>query len=210
MRKIIFVTGLHGNERLPVLALAAIGQKQIVANPDAVAKNVRFVEKDMNASFGNGGETYEEKRARAILKIIDKEGLVIDLHTFSMKSKPFVIIVDLQMLNFAKSLGFENVVYMKFNIKSGHALINHRNGVSVELGSHTDPKSFERAIELVGEIKKKNNRVLKTKIYEVYAKIDRSGKYINFREHKDGFIPILAGGKSYDFFGLKARIIKEI
>lgn len=208
MKKITFVTGLHGNERLPILALTAIGEEQIVANPLAVAKNLRLVEKDMNASFGTQGKTYEEKRTLELLSILNPEHLILDLHTFSGESEPFVIIVDLKMLRFAKCLGFKNIVFMKFNIKGGHALINHRKGVSVELGNHTDPKSFERAIKLVNRVKNNNYKIVKTKLFEVYGTIEKPGKYVNFKKHKDGFIPILTGGNSYDFYGLKARILK--
>jgi len=208
MKKIQVVTGLHGDERLPVLALASIGQKQIVANTKALAKNIRFVEKDLNSSFGTNGITYEEKRARQILNLIGISDLVIDLHTFSAKSEPFVIIVNLEMLSFAEGLGFNNIVFMKHNIKGGHSLINQRNGVSIELGNHNDTKSFERAVEVVNRLKGKKTRSLKIKLYEVFGIIEKPGKYVNFRKYKDGFIPILAGENAYDFYGLKAKIKK--
>lgn len=207
IKKIQFVTGLHGNERMPVLALASIGQPQIVANPKAIAKNVRFTDKDMNASFGTKGKTYEEKRAKEVLDLIDPNNLIIDLHTFSIASDPFVIIVDLKMLNFARSLGFKHIVYMKHNIKSGHALINHRNGASVEVGSHTDPASFEQALNLVQRAKSKKKINVRTNLYEVFGIIEKPGTYVNFKRHKEGFIPVLAGESSYDFYGLKARIV---
>ncbi len=205
--KIQFVTGLHGNERLPILALASIGQTQIVANTEALSKNVRFTEKDLNSSFGTNGKTYEEKRAKEILKLIDKYSRVIDLHTFSGQSDPFVIIVDLKILEFAKSLGFKHIVYMKHNIKGGHALINFRKGVSIEMGNHNDPKVAERVIKLAEMIKNKKSDFQKAKIYEVFGIITKPGKYFNFKKHKDGFTPILAGENAYDFYGLKARII---
>lgn len=208
MKKIQFVTGLHGNERMPVLALASIGQNQIVANPQALAKNIRFIEKDMNLSFGTSGKTYEEKRANEVLGLINKNSLVIDLHTFSTQSEPFVIIVDLKILDFAKRLGFKNIVFMKHNIKGGHALINYRNGISIEMGNHNDQRSFKRVVELIIRLKNKKNSVLKTNLYEVFGMIDKPGEYVNFKKHKDGFVPVLAGENAYDFYGLKARIIK--
>lgn len=208
MKKIQFVTGLHGNERVSVLALASIGQKQIVANLKAIVKNVRFIEKDMNSSFGTKGSTYEERRSKEVLALINRNNYVIDLHTFSTQSEPFVIIVDLKMLGFAKKLGFKNIVFMKYNIKVGHALINYRNGVSIELGNHNDPRSFERAVKLVIRLRGNQIGKVKTRFYEVFGTIDKPGEYVNFRKHKDGFTPILAGENAYDFYGLKARIIK--
>lgn len=207
MKKIQFVTALHGNERLPVLALASIAQKQIIANTKALSKNVRFVEKDLNASFGTGGNTYEEKRAEELLTLIDKKRFVIDLHTFSGVGDPFVIIVDLKMLSFAKRLGFKHVVFMKHNIKGGHALINFRNGVSIEMGNHNDPKVFQRVIRLVNNLKEKRKAFKRPKIYEVFDKITKPGNYVNFQKYKNDFIPVLSGENAYDFYGLKARII---
>ena len=45
-------------------------------------------------------------------------------------------------------------------------------------------------------------------LYEVYDVISKPGEYENFKEHKDGFIPILANESEYErhgIFGLKAR-----
>jgi succinylglutamate desuccinylase len=213
MKNIQFVTVVHGNEPIPVLALASLGVNQIVANPKALQDKVRFIEKDLNASFGTGGETYEEKRARELLRQVLKDKLILDLHTFSAKSEPFVVIVDLKMLNFARSLGFKRIVYMNHNIKRGHALINYKNGVSVELGEHNDPKSFERTIKLVKRIRNGNISRGKSFVYEVYGIIKDRGDYENFKlfkNKKESFYPILAGEKAYDFYGLKAKILKGL
>lgn len=208
MNKIKFVTAVHGNEPMPTLALASMGCDQVVANPKALSLRVRFTKKDMNASFGIGGKTYEEKQAKEVLKKIDKKSYVLDLHTFSTKSDPFVIIVDLKLRDFAATLGFRHVVYMKHNIKKGNALINYRKGVSIELGNHDDEKSFNRACELVKRVRENRLKKRTVKLYEVYDIIKKPGKYVNFKYHKDGFIPVLAGEKAYSFPGLKAREIK--
>lgn len=207
MKNIQFVTALHGNETLPVLALASINQNQLIGNPRALSKKVRFTEKDLNSSFGSMGTSYEEKRAHKILKLISTKSTVVDLHTFSGQSDPFVIIVDMKMLSFAKTLGFKNIVYMKHNIKKGHALINHRDGVSIEMGNHNDPKAFKRTIELVKRLKINEQRIGQSQIYEVYDIINKSGTYLNFETYKGEFTPILAGENAYDFYGLKARLI---
>lgn len=204
MEKIQFVTGMHGNERLPIIALASFGVDQLVLNVEAVIRGVRCVEKDLNASFGSDGKTYEEKRAREILSMINKKKLIVDLHTFSCKSDSFIIIVDLKMLNFASCLGFKKIVYIKYNFKDGHALINHRSGVSIELGEHNDPKVLRRVKSLLDFLEgKKVYR--KIELYELYGIIDKKGKYKNFRKCKDGFIPVLSGEKAYNHYGLKAR-----
>ena len=206
MKKVQFITAVHGDEYIPVLALANLGIKQLVANKNALILRKRFIEKDLNASFSTSGGSYEEKIARRILKKIDKNKIVLDLHTFSAKSDPFVVIVDLKMLAFAKKLGFKHVVYMKHNIKNGHALINYVKGVSIELGNHDDIEVFNRIVNLVKCIAN-NRKQEKIILYEVYGKIEKPGNYKNFEIYKNNFIPILAGEKSYDFYGLKGRKI---
>lgn len=203
--KFQFVSAVHGNEPMPALALASVGVEQIIANPKALSQNLRFSEKDLNASFGSDGATYEEKRARELLELISPDIPLIDFHTFSADSDPFAVIVDLAMLPLARRLGLPHVVYMHHNIKKGHALINYRSGVSVEMGQHADPASFTRTIKLIAELQNTKPKK-KAIVYEVYDIIDKPGEYINFLPHIDGFIPILAGENAYAFPGLKAKI----
>lgn len=207
MKNIQFVTAVHGNEPIPTLALASMGEKQIIGNPRALARGVRFIEKDFNASFGTGGNTYEERRARELVKSSDINHDIIDFHTFSCESEPFALIVEMTQLKLAKTLGVKHIVYMKHNIKAGHSLINYFPGVSVEVGSHRDPSGFALTQKIVKNVKAGSPFVVK--IYEVYDRITERGEYRNFVE-KDGFIPVLYGERSYDnqgFYGLKAREI---
>lgn len=207
MKNIQFVTAVHGNEPMPTLALADMGVKQIVANPRALARGVRFTEMDLNASFGRKSETYEEQRARELMRKLDREKLVVDFHTFSCKSEPFGIIVDFAMLPLARKLGVKRVVYMKYNIKGGHALINYCPGVSVEVGSHTDPDSFELTQKIVNNLKRGIEH--KIQVYEVFGRIKEKGEYTNFQS-TGKFFPVLYGERAYDsqkFYGLKAKEI---
>lgn len=210
MKKIKYVTAIHGNEYLPVLAIASRGIFQYVANPMALAKMKRYLDKDMNASFGTNGSAIEEKRSRELgHELAGRDGLVLDIHSFSCESEPFAIVVDLAMLALASSLGVKHVVYMKHNIKRGHALIDHHQGVSVEVGKHNDPKSFETTLKIVDRLKKDGIKPGKVRVYEVYGRIEKKGDYVNFSE-KDGIIPVLYGERAYDnlgFYGLAAREI---
>lgn len=209
MNNFQFVSGVHGNEPLPILALASMGVKQLVANPKALAINQRFVDQDMNASFGTNGNSYEERRAREILRQIHLKKPVMDLHTFSAESPPFVIIVDLKMLALARRLNLKHIVYMKHNIKSGHALINHVNGISVEVGKHADPNSFRVSKQLIAHLQRNNLPRIKSRVYEVYDVIIHPGSYKNFVIHAEGFYPVLSGENAYNHYGLKARLLKK-
>ncbi len=207
-----YVTGLHGNEIAPILALASLGKNQLVANPLAVTKKVRYVERDMNVAFGLEGNEYEVQRAKEVLQQIDSRETVVDLHTFAGKSEPFVIVVDKKMLKLAAKLGIRKVVYMKFNPKQGHALINHRKGVSVELGQHSDYRGvFQRVKMIVERLKKGIENEIE--VYEVIGKYDKGEKYRNFVKNADGYYPVLASKKALEIHGwyaLKARKVTNL
>lgn len=162
---------------------------------------------DMNKAFGLKGTSTEEKLARNLLRKIDKRDCVIDLHTCSAKTEPFAIITDLKMLPLAKTLGLKYVVHMKHNIKNGHALIDYRNGVSVETGMHNTQEAFTNTIKVAKNVLL--GKVYQVTLLEVFGIITKPGKYVNFQTHKDGYIPVLAGEKAYDFVGLKARFIDQ-
>lgn len=208
MKNIIFITGIHGNEQIPVFALAAEGVPQVVANLKALSLNKRFLDNDLNSSFGIKGKGYEIKRAKEILNLIPKKSIIIDFHTFSADSEPFVVIVDKKMIPFALKTGIKHIVLMEHNIKKGNALINHRDGISIEVGHHEDYKSFTTTLNIIKNLKigKKNSNGVN--LYAVFGIIKKRGKYINFKQHKDGFVPVLAGEKAYSFYGLKAKRIK--
>lgn len=67
----------------------------IFANLKALQQNVRQTEKNMNRSFvqSNTGTTYEDKRAREIMKILEKSDYLLDIHnTLNIENSiPFLI-----------------------------------------------------------------------------------------------------------------------
>lgn len=203
MQKIINVTGIHGNETAPVLAHIVMQKKQLVGNVEALLQNKRFIEKDLNQAFGVNDGSSESLRAKELLSMIDEKDLVVDFHTTSSASPAFAIIVDLAMLPLARRLGLAKVVYMKHNIKKGHSLLNYRNGVALEAGLHGSREAFDTTLRVIEHLE--SGKLADVELYEVYGKIDKAGEYKNFVIHEDGFYPVLAGEKAYDFPGLKAR-----
>ena len=205
-----YITAVHGDEYQPVLALASQNKAQLVANPRALSRKIRFIDSDLNASFGLRGSSYERRRASEVLKQLDKKKLIVDFHTFSCVSAPFVVIVDLEMLPLAASLGIPRVVYMQHNIKKGHALINYRSGVSVEVGKHDDRRSFVRTLQIINRLETYDIKPRPIRLYEVFGTINKPGKYVNFKQNKK-FTPVLTGEKAYEIngcYGLRAREIK--
>jgi predicted deacylase len=202
-RTIVLVAGLHGNERAPVRALAASGRPFVHGNPSAYEKNVRFVDADLNASFGVLGGTSEASRAEQLLTEIDESDLVVDFHTTASRGPTFAILTDIAMLPLARKTGLTHAVLMTHNIKKGHALINYRDGVSVEMSGHDTEESFETTLRVVECLEYGARGVME--VYEVYGVITEPGEYENFVLHAGGFYPVLVGEEAYNFIGLKAR-----
>lgn len=172
-----FVTAVHGNEQMPTLALTTMGEKQVIGNPLALSRTIRYVETDLNAAFGLEGVLYEQKRSVEVLRQLSEKQLVIDFHTFSQPSPSFAIVVDLSMVPLAASLGVEYVVHMKHNIKKGHALINYRSGVSVEVGTHQASDSFDLAQAIVERVHRDGIHPKPIRLLEVFDRIFEPGQF---------------------------------
>jgi hypothetical protein len=85
--KILVVGGMHGNERLGIDLVKLLRKKAIdgvdtyIANPRASRNNVRYIESDLNRSFGLQTKvTYETKRAKLMCKKVRDYDLVLDFH----------------------------------------------------------------------------------------------------------------------------------
>lgn len=202
-RNVRLVAGQHGNEKGPVRALASLGIDFILGNPRAGEANVRFLDQDLNASYGTDTGAYESIRAQEILDEIPEDELVIDFHTTSAKGPPFAILMDKTMLPLAERTGLSHAVLMTHNIKKGHALINARDGIVIEISGYDTEESFATSLAVLKSLESGESSPLT--LYEVYDVITESGDYENFVEHEKGFYPVLVGEESYDFIGLKAR-----
>lgn len=102
MTKILAIISTHGDELLGPKLLAYMLDKRsellnqiefVVANPRAYAQNVRYVESDLNRSYGLNLDTYEAQRAKLIterIRLLQPE-LVLDFHT-TTASQPDLLI----------------------------------------------------------------------------------------------------------------------
>jgi len=99
----VIMAGVHGNERagilaferlLPTIQISSWIVYFILANIEAIQKNTRFIEKNLNRCFKKriSWKSYEEKRAREIRGILDKADYLLDIHnTFNEKTEAFLI-----------------------------------------------------------------------------------------------------------------------
>ena len=103
-KTVVIMAGVHGNEKVGGMAVDAICRENVTpssgtvyfikANLEAIEKNVRLVESNMNRCFSsdNKGITNEEKRAKEIMSILDEADVLLDIHSFNdEEGEPFVI-----------------------------------------------------------------------------------------------------------------------
>ena len=105
--RVAVLGGIHGNERTgvevvrqlverlssPSLAAQVCGELTLtLGNPDAIDRDVRFVEVDLNRCFGaveEGGALMEEARARELAPLMRGLDVMVDLHATNKPSEPF-------------------------------------------------------------------------------------------------------------------------
>ena len=86
--------GIHGNEKAGVRALNNLLPKIkidsgtvyfVYANPPAIEKGVRYVNKNLNRLFLKevSGDEYEVKRAHELMDILDECDALLDLHSYN-------------------------------------------------------------------------------------------------------------------------------
>ena len=95
--------GVHGNETAGFEAIRELAGKiklargtlyLVIANPPAIKKGVRQGSKNLNRCFykANRGRSYEDKRARELMKILDECEVLLDIHSFfGREGEPFII-----------------------------------------------------------------------------------------------------------------------
>ena len=193
---------LHGDEPFPLYAALEHGVSPIIGNTAAFVAAKRFIDKDLNASFGERGNTLEHRRARELLTLIPQSSLVLDFHTFSCASEPFCIVVNESMLPLARRTGIRHIVMMRYNIKDGHALIDHCPGISIEVGAHTDYLSYETTINVLDNIET-GTECRDALIYESIGTIETPCRFPNLAPTPEGWIPLLAGERAYKHHGIK-------
>lgn len=101
---ITILGGVHGDETVGVHVVDQIVryitaskiQKGVLStgygNPEAIQKNRRFIDKDLNRCFGKKSpeKNREEIRAQKLEKILAKTDILLDIHSTIKPSKPFI------------------------------------------------------------------------------------------------------------------------
>ncbi|MEJ2502597.1 MAG: succinylglutamate desuccinylase/aspartoacylase family protein [Gemmatimonadota bacterium] len=178
---VVLVAGLHGNEPAGVIALRRVAQRlpssreihgeilALAGNLAALERGVRFIDSDMNRGWwpddlerGATGGTSEDFERRDLLATIQPSlgaaadsPIVLDFHTTSAESPPFVTLGD-TLRNRAFAMAFPLPVVLGIEEQLAGTFLEYVNNrgcitMGCEGGRHDDPRSVDR-IEAVAWI----------------------------------------------------------
>lgn len=158
-KPVVGVVGLvHGNEPCGGAAIDSLGDIKpkkgtlilIKANPEAAEQNKRYLEVNLNRSFpGKEDGKSEEKIAYELFPFIQMCDYLLDLHSTSQDSEPFIIVNEDNgaRSNLASKLGIKNYVELGGLIK-GTLMDNEGVKLTVECGQHDAESTKEIAIKV--------------------------------------------------------------
>lgn len=148
--------GIHGNERVGVVALKAILKKIeiesgtvyfVFANPPAIKAQKRLINKNLNRLFSrrNKGDTYEDTRAKELMDILDTCDALLDIHSYNSKSGNQFAITEENGFELLKKMDFP-IVASGFsglgNGTDGYMYKQGKVGVCIECGTTNKYKNF--------------------------------------------------------------------
>ncbi len=150
----------------------------IIANTPALAKNKRFIKKDLNRSFpGKRNGEDEEKLAYCLEGVLKDFDYVIDIHATDSDVGALVIVTSLNknIKNFLKHIPITKVVLMKkSNFSKGSMIDFCRAGISLEYGPDKTGRNYKKVLmnvrsilKNVGLLSGKKELFLKKELYTV-------------------------------------------
>lgn len=196
------ICGIHGNEKAGILAVKKVlkdieikcGTVYFVfANPLAIKKGKRLVNKNLNRLFSkdNKGSTYEDKRARELMKLLNECDALLDIHSYNSKTGEQFAISEKRGFKILKNMDFPIVAsgFSKLgNGTDGYMEKNKKIGICVECGTSNRYKKFiplaEKTIYQFLQYFKSIDKVRKySSIPQKFLKVDRMiiKKNKNFR-----------------------------
>jgi hypothetical protein len=191
-RRILLVAGTHGDEPVGLRAIKRLKRTSvssdfdfIIGNPEACAKNVRFIDIDLNrcAPGDLKSDKREERRAAEILEIARPYEYMLDLHgaknphigIFSIISNPTP-----ENLGLALNLNVNRIIIWPGKKESGPCAQFLPRAIGIECGNQLSGRTA-RALSVI--VRKFSSRV-RSGNYSRYPAIDFRRKKIFFVEGK--------------------------
>jgi succinylglutamate desuccinylase len=195
-KNVVVIAGVHGNETcgieafrqlLPTLSLECGTATFLFGNPEAIKKNVRFVESNLNRLFRDREDltvaeysSLEYQRALELMPVLANADALLDIHSSGTKgSTPFAI-CEPESFSVTERLPFTIISSGWDAVEPGGTdyFVNKSGGlgITIECGFHDDFDAIERAkaaiyafLAAMGLIKEKKNVSAADKRYiEVY------------------------------------------
>lgn len=180
----------------------------MLGNPKAVNRNTRFIDTDLNRSFGKEAGGYESRRAKQIAKLLKNYDLLLDIHTTTtdMKLVPIVASLGPKTKKVINVMPEKEVILMEPSMAMGSLIGYFGDGaVSLELGEEFAQK---HGLALILRLIKRlaDDKLLPSKprfIYRVSRTIptDRKFEARNFEDSEElGGYAVLPKEASYKGF----------
>lgn len=231
--KILIIGVTHGNELLGVKLYQRLLRQRspllehidfMVGNPRAYHARQRYIDCDLNRSYGQSGTQYEQKRAQKILRYIarTKPDLVVDMHATSCHQPNCLIVNRLDNPMVQRLLRASHIpVILRIQSMDDIASIVP-NAVGYEIPNrHISPallddiaQDLQRCVDSVAKYPKKQMFTMTDKIYKNEVSDEQARTFVNFEPHSLGFVPIMTGNNSYkkqtDYLGFKSTVPQKI
>lgn len=231
--KILILAATHGNELLGIKLYQRLLQKRspllehidfMISNPKAFAAKKRYIDCDLNRSYGTNGSKYEQQRAAAITEYVrlTKPDLILDMHTTSCKQPNCLIVGTIDGAMRRRLLAASHIdrilqvtpmndVAMLGNNVVGYEIPN-RSITSALLDDIAE--DLQRFVDNQLAHSHKKLFVMQDKIYKRDVTDEQASTFINFEMHELGYVPIMTGENSYkkqtDYLGFKASAPEDI
>lgn len=227
--RVAVVACIHGNElygkevlgKLKKIKVCKGSVVSVFANRKAYCKKKRFIDCDLNRSFpGSKDGNYEQQQALKILEVLKNCDIVIDLHSSSTPTPPFIVLskITRKHLEFLPKVPIDTVVYMPKSVACGKALIDYcKCGVSLEMGLHTKSGLSDYAFGVLkgilaglGVVKYEKQAATPKKLFVVHEAAQytkkscrkRLNNFTGFREKGKTVYPILITPKKRALDGI--------
>jgi len=206
MSETLFFTAVHGNEGFSISIIERLAKQfdfeWLVANPEALAQNRRFIDIDLNRSGpGNSNsKLLEECLAFRLIQKGREYQRVIDIHGTTANTGVFIIIGDpnWQNIELAKKFDVANVVLWPGLLPTGPLCQFIPNSLEIECGPKDSPDTSQELTRVLTEFFNKQPPTVTQRYFIVTGKligVNPTGLK-DFQEITIGnntFYPLLAG-----------------
>ncbi|MBT3407870.1 hypothetical protein HOK68_02970 [Candidatus Woesearchaeota archaeon] len=209
------IIGVNVIEQLKDLKLNKGTIKYIIANQEAIIKNTRCIDQDLNRSFpGEKNGNNEQNLAYQIMDLIKDCDYIIDIHSTDSLIESFIVLTkDNKFIrDELENVLLNKVVIMGFKGKEKSLIEHSKFGFSLEFNKSVDEnqvteivKNYLKYLNIIDG----KSKTMSKEYYYVYEKLSNyNGKLNNFElvnVNGEEFYPILANEKNYEFNCFKAK-----